>query len=426
MTQVMETHWKEALMSQAHDTLTDQLRQRLREIKEGKQGQDWLRGLLEWLLQELLEVEFAEFLGAEPYERSEARRGYRNGYRERGLITRVGRLTLRVPRDRQGRFSSELFERYQRSEKALVLALQESYLQGVSTRKVRRITEQLCGVEFSKDQVSKAAQALDEELERWRNRPLEKAYPYLIADARYEYVREDGRVESEGVLTIKGIDGHGYREILSVRVAPVEEEASWNEAFGDLLSRGLDVSSVCCITSDEHRGLRAAIRRYLPKAAWQRCQTHYQRNAASKVPRKARREVHAGLRDVFDAPHGELAQQRAQRLMEAWRQRFPELVAWMEETIDQPLTVFSLPTEHRKRMRTTNGLERYNQEARRRSRVVRIFPNRASCLRLSSALAMEQSEEWLTGHRYLNMQALEEAKPETTDVLLRAPVGVAL
>jgi len=151
-----------------------------------------------------------------------------------------------------------------------------------------------------------------------------------------------------------------------------------------------------------------------------------QRNAASKVPRKARREVHSGLRDVFDAPNGELAQQRVQRLMEAWRQRSPELVAWMEETIDQPLTVFSLPTEHRKRMRTTNGLERYNQEARRRSRVVRIFPNRASCLRLSSALAMEQSEEWLTGHRYLNMQALEEAKPETTDVLLRAPVQVAL
>lgn len=409
-------------MSQANDNLTSQLRQRLRGIKAAGGERDWLRDLVEWLLQELLEVEFTEHLGAERYERREGRSGYRNGYRERELTTRVGRLTLRVPRDREGRFSTELFERYQRSEKALVLALQESYLQGVSTRKVRRITEKLCGVEFSKDQVSRAAQALDEELGAWRGRRLDKTYPYLIADARYEYVREDGRVESEGVLTIKGIDAQGYREILSVTVAPVEEEATWNEAFADLLDRGLDASSVVCITSDEHKGLRAAMRRYLPKAAWQRCQTHYQRNAAGKVPRKARQEVHRGLRDVFDAPDGELARQRAERLMEAWRGRFPALVAWMEETIEQPLAVFSLPAEHRKRLRTTNGLERCHQEARRRSRVVRIFPNRASCLRLSSALAMEQSEDWLTGHRYLDMRPLEEEPPEPAELVVAATV----
>ena len=425
-------------MSRAHDNPTSQLRQRLREIKQDGRQQDWLRELVEWLLQEFLEVEFIEHLGAEPYERTEGRAGYRNGYRERELTTRVGRLTLRVPRDREGRFSTELFERYQRSEKALVLALQESYLQGVSTRKVRRITEKLCGVEFSKDQVSRAVRALDEELETWRRRPLEKAYPYLVADARYEYVREDGQVESEGVLTIQGIGQDGYREILpsrtgvppalaartvSVAVAPVEEEATWSELFANLLAHGLDVSSVRCITTDEHQGLRAAMRRYLPKAAWQRCQTHYQRNAGSKVPRKARQEVHAALRDVFNAPDGDLARQRVKRLMQAWRSRFPELVAWMEQTIEQPLAVFSLPAEHRKRMRTTNGLERHHQEARRRSRVVRIFPNRASCLRLSSALAMEQSEEWLTGHRYLDMRVLEEAaetaelpRPELVDV----------
>lgn len=413
-------------MSRAHDNLTSQLRQRLREIRQDGREQDWLRELVEWLLQEFLEVEFTEHLGAEPYERTEGRAGYRNGYRERELTTRVGRLTLRVPRDREGRFSTELFERYQRSEKALVLALQESYLQGVSTRKVRRITEKLCGVEFSKDQVSRAAQALDGELGTWRGRPLEKAYPYLIADARYEYVREDGRVESEGVLIIKGVDQHGYREILSVAVAPVEEEATWSELFADLLARGLDASSVRCITSDEHQGLRAAMRRYLPKAAWQRCQTHYQRNAGGKVPRKARQEVHAALRDIFNAPNGDLARQRGDRLMEAWHSRFPELVAWMEETIEQPLAVFSLPAEHRKRMRTTNGLERHHQEARRRSRVVRIFPNRASCLRLSSALAMEQSEEWLTGHRYLDMRGLEEEQPETADLPMAASIEAAL
>lgn len=413
-------------MSQAHDTLAAQLRQRLQRIKPDGQGRDWLRELVEWLLQELLEVEFTEHLGAERYERTAGRAGYRNGYRERELTTRVGRLTLRVPRDREGRFSTELFERYQRSEKALVLALQESYLQGVSTRKVRRITEKLCGVEFSKDQVSRAAQALDEELATWRSRPLEKGYPYLIADARYEYVREDGQVESEGVLTIQGIDQDGYREILGVAVAPVEEEATWNEAFADLLARGLEASSVRCITSDEHNGLRAAMRRYLPQAGWQRCQTHYQRNAAGKVPRKARQEVHGGLRDVFDAPDGELARQRAERLIGAWRTRFPELVVWMEETIDQPLVVFSLPAEHRKRLRTTNGLERYHQEARRRSRVVRIFPSRASCLRLSSALAMEQSEDWLTGHRYLDMRSLEEDQPEPAELAAAATVHAAL
>ena len=208
-------------MSQDDHTLKQRLRQQLQALQETGAGTDWLHELVEWLVQELLELEFSEFLGAEPYERNTDRQGYRNGYRQRELFTRVGRLTLRVPRDRDGRISTQLFERYQRSEKALVLALQESYLQGVSTRKVRRITEKLCGVEFSKDQVSRMAQALDGELTGWRQRSLdEKTYPYLVVDARYEYVREDGRIESEGVLTVKGINQEGYRELLSVAVSP--------------------------------------------------------------------------------------------------------------------------------------------------------------------------------------------------------------
>lgn len=395
-------------MSQPDDTLREKLRQYLETIKQSEKGTEWLRELVEWLVQEMLNLEFKEYLGAEPYERSEERQGYRNSHRQRELITRVGRLTLRVPRDREGHFSTELFERYQRSEKALVLALQESYLQGVSTRKVKRITEKLCGVEFSKDQVSRMAQALDQELEQWRSRALIKKYPYLVMDARYEYVREDGRIESEGVLTVKGIDEGGYREILSVKVAPGEDEVSWGELLSDMLERGFDPKSVRYIVSDEHLGLRAAMRRYLPKAIWQRCQTHYQRNAGPKVPRKARREVHAGLRDVFNAPNLERALGRANCLMDEWRDRFPELVAWLEETIEEPLAVFALPDAHRQRLRTTNGLERYQQEIKRRSRVIRIFPNRESCLRLSSALAMEQSEDWLTGHRYLDMDVSEE------------------
>jgi transposase-like protein len=401
-------------MSQQHHTLRQKLEQRLERIQKEGKDTDWLRDLVEWLIQELLNLEFLEFVGAEPYERSEDRQGYRNGYRQRELFTRVGRLILRVPRDREGRFSTLLFERYQRSEKALVLALQESYLQGVSTRKVKRITEKLCGVEFSKDQVSRMAQGLDEDLYQWRSRPLNKNYPYLVADARYEHIREDGRVESQGVLTVKGIDEEGYREILSVAVAPGEDEESWSEVFADLLERGLDPKSVVCVVSDQHRGLRAALRRYLPGTIWQRCQTHYQRNAGAKVPRRARSEIHARLRDVFNAPDREIALDRGHCLIEECRERFPELATWLEETIEEALAVFALPPAHRRRLRTTNGLERYQQEGRRRSRVVRIFPNRASCLRLSSALAMEQSEDWLTGHRYLDMGVLEEEPIELT------------
>jgi transposase-like protein len=403
-------------MSHTDHTLQNALEQHLEALKAGGETDEWMRDLLEWLLQEVLDLEFSQFLGAAPYERSQDRKGYRNGYYQRELFTRVGRLTLRVPRDRQGRFSTEIFERYQRSEKALVLALQESYLQGVSTRKVKKITEKLCGVQFSKDQVSSMAQELDEELAAWRSRPLETAYPYLVVDAHYEYVREDGQVESDGVLLVKGIGAGGYREILSVFVAPTEEETTWNEVFADLLQRGLDAGEVECITSDEHKGLRKAMRRHLPKATWQRCQTHYQRNAAGKVPAKAREEVHAGLRDVFNAPDGERAWQRARRLMEGWRSRFPELVEWLEETLQDTLAVFSLPREHRTRMRTNNGLERFHEEIRRRSRVVRIFPNRDSCLRLCSALAMEQSEEWITGHCYLDMDVLEEEQPELIEL----------
>jgi transposase-like protein len=395
-------------MSQQDDTLKERLRQHLENLEEVNEDKDWLRDLVEWLVQELLDIEFSKYVAAEPYERSEDRQGYRNGYRQRDLFTRVGRLSLRVPRDREGRFSTQLFERYQRSEKALVLALQESYLQGVSTRKMARITEKLCGVEFSKDQVSRMARALDEELSVWRQRTLDKGYPYLVVDAHYEYVREDGRVESEGVLTAKGINQDGFREILAVAVAPSEEEASWGELFGDLLDRKLDPNSVRYVVSDEHRGLKAALRRYFPGATWQRCQTHYQRNAGAKVPRRVRQEIHRQLRDLFDAPDQEQAQERANRMVSAYQDRIPELAKWLEETIDEPLNVFSLPSEHRKRLRTTNGLERYHQEVRRRTRVVRIFPNRASCLRLMTALAMEQSEDWVTNHRYLNMQVLED------------------
>ena len=403
-------------MSQSCNTVHDKLRKKLEEVNSEEAGSDWLRDLVEWLYQEMLEMEFTEHVRAGPYERTANRRGYRNGYRDRQLHTRVGTLNLRVPRDRDGKFSTRLFERCQRSERALILALQEAYVTGVSTRKVSRITEKLCGTQFSKDQVSRMAQALDDELDRWRQRRLDKEYPYLVIDARYEYVREDGQVASEGVLTVEGINKQGYRQVIGVSMAPGEDASSWGEIFRGLIERALDPSKVVCVTSDDHLGLREALRRYFPHAAWQRCQTHYQRNAASKVLRKHRGEVHEQLRDVFAAPDREEAQRRAQQMIEHWSRRLPEFSEWVEETIEQTLTVFQLPRGHRLRLRTTNNLEKLHQEVKRRTRVVRIFPNRRSCLRLVSALAMEQSDEWLTGSRYLTMPESEPVE-EKEEVL---------
>lgn len=405
-------------MSQSRSSLEEKLRRKLEEVKLGEAGTDWLRDLVEWLYQEMLEMEFSAQLGADPYERTPKRQGYRNGYRERQLRTRVGTLTLRVPRDRDGKFSPRLFERCQRSEKALILALQEAYVAGVSTRKVSRITEKLCGTEFSKDQVSRMAQRLDKELDRWRERRLEKGYPYLVIDARYEHVREDGNVMSEGVLTVEGVNEQGYREVIGVSLSPGEDASSWGKLFRRLIERGLEPTSVVCVISDDHLGLQDALQRYFPHAAWQRCQTHYQRNAASNVPRRDRAELHDQLRDVFAAPDGKQAHRRAERVIKQWSSRVPALAEWLEETIEQTLAVFQLPKGHRVRLRTTNNLERFHQEVKRRTRVVRIFPNRRSCLRLVSALAMEQSEDWLTGPRYLTMTQTETAEePQKEDVL---------
>lgn len=405
-------------MSQSRNTLQEKLLKQLQAVKSEEPETDWLRDLVEWLYQEMLEMEFTDHLGAGHYERTPDRQGYRNGYRERQLHTRVGTLTLRVPRDREGKFSTRLFERCQRSEKALILALQEAYVGGVSTRKVSRITEKLCGTEFSKDQVSRMAQALDEELDRWRGQRLEKRYPYLVVDARYEHVREDGHVMSEGVLTVEGIDEHGYRQVIGVAVAPGEDKSSWGEILRGLIERELDPSEVVCVTSDDHLGLRDALQRYIPHARWQRCQAHYQQNAGAKVPRRDRAEVHDQLRDVFAAPDYEEAHRRAEQMIEQWSSRVPAFAEWLEETIEQPLTVFQLPKGHRVRLRTTNNLEKFHQEVKRRTRVVRIFPNRRSCLRLVSALAMEQSEEWVTSPRYLTMEQTETVEePEKEGVL---------
>ncbi len=373
---------------------------------------DFLRGIVERTLQSILEEELSAHLGAERYERSGERRGYRNGHKPRMLCTRVGTLELLVPQDRDGTFSTELFSRYQRSEQALVLALMEMYVQGVSTRKVAAITEQLCGTRFSKSQVSALAGRLDGELAAWRERPLSApSYPYVWVDARYEHVRVDGRVVSQGVLFVTGLRGDdGKREILGVAVADTESEASYQELFRSLKSRGL--SGVRLVISDDHAGLRQAILRQFQGAGWQRCQVHFTRNLLGHVAQSKRVELAAGLREVFAAPTSTQAMTVVRRLAAQWRSSHPRVAEHLEEQVEACLTCLAFPAAHQLRIRTTNGMERLSQELKRRTRVVRIFPNREACLRLVSALAMEQSDEWISGRRYLDVSLLTAAHGE--------------
>ena len=381
----------------------------------------FLEELLQRVLQEILEAEMTEHVGAAPYERAAGRKGHRNGHKPRALRTRVGTLNLLVPQDREGTFSTRLFARYQRNEKALCLALMEMYVEGVSTRKVKEVTEALCGTSFSKSLISSLAGSLDSELEAWRLRRLEaEAYPYLFVDARYEKVRIDGRVVSQGVLIVSGVRDDGMREILGVEVADTESEATYQEMFRSLKGRGL--SGVELVVSDDHGGLKAAIARHFQGASYQRCQVHYARNLLGMVSYASRKELGADLRAIFAAPAREQALRLASSVANKWRKKGNEKVAChLEEHLEECLTCLSFPEGHRRRIRTTNGLERLNQEIKRRTRVVRIFPNREACLRLVSALAVEQSEEWVTGRRYLDMGELDEhprEKPQAKEVVL--------
>ena len=371
---------------------------------------DFLREIAQRVIQEILEAEMTEHIGAALHERTDARKGHRNGHKPRTLRTRVGTLNLLVPQDREGTFSTRLFSRYQRNEKALCLALMEMYVEGVSTRKVKEVTEELCGTSFSKSLVSQLAGSLDSELEAWRDRRLEaEAYPYVFVDARYEKVRLDGRVVGQGVLIVSGVRDDGMREILAVEVANTESEATYHELFRSLKARGL--SGVQLVISDEHEGLKSAIARHFQGASHQRCQLHYARNLLGMVGYTDRKELAADLRGVFAAPDRRSALKLASSVAEKWHQKGHEKVAChVEEHIEDSLSCLAFPESHRRRIRTTNGLERLNQEIKRRTRVVRIFPNREACLRLVTALCVEHSEEWVTGRRYLDMEELRESR----------------
>lgn len=365
--------------------------------------EDALRTMLQTLVQETLEAEFTRFLGATPHERTPARRGRRNGMRRRRLLTRVGSLELRVPRDRAGQFQPALFARYQRSEQALVLTLAEMYLQGVSTRKVAAVVEQLCGTTVSASTVSACTQTLDAGLAAWRARRLDATtYPYLIVDAHHERIRREGQVLSTAALWVIGVRADGYREHLGLWLGASESAASWGAVFRDLVQRGL--TGVRYAVSDEHAGLVQSLRRYFPDAAQQRCQVHYLRNALAKVTSPTLQgELKTGLQNVWAAPTRAEAETRGRALLTEWRATAPKVAAWLEATLHETLAFYVLPeAEARRRLRTTNAVEHDHAEVRRRTTVIRIFPNEDSYLRLGSALAIERNEQWAE-RRYFHL-----------------------
>jgi transposase-like protein len=369
---------------------------------------DPIREVVQATLQQILECEMDELLQARRGERSEERTGYRSGSYERAFITRVGKLELRVPQDRAGRFRTELFERYQRSEKALFAALTEMYVQGVSTRKVKAITEELCGHTFSASSISEITKKLDDQLEAFATRRLEEDYPYLIVDARYERIRIEGAIRSQAVLIAIGINWDGRRCILGVELAERESRNSWREFLLSLRERGL--RGVELVVSDDHAGLRAAVREVLPEAPWQRCYVHFLRNALDHLPRRRDDDCLRELRWIYDRRDAGEARRDLAAWLAKWQSKYAKLCDWVESNIEETLTFYRLPAQHHKHLKSTNMLERLNEEIKRRTHVVRIFPNEASCLRLVRALAVEMHENWIEATRYLNMELLSEHK----------------
>jgi len=368
-------------------------------------GLDGAGEALRILVNEASKIERAHFLNARPHERTAERTDYANGFKPKTVMTRVGELTFDIPQVRGGGFYPSALEKGTRTEQALNIALAEMYVQGVSTRKVTDILVKLLGpeVSISSTQVSRAAEQLDAGLAAWRERPLDET-PYVFLDARYERVREGGRLVDCAVLVAVGVTQDGHRRVLGVSVALSEAEVHWRAFLDSLIRRGL--KGVKLIVSDNHAGLKAARRATLPSVPWQRCQFHLQQNAQAYVTRLDQRKgVAQRIRAIFNAPDRAEAERLLKQTLEAWVIDAPQLAQWAEENLPDGFTIFDLPHAQRPRLRTSNGLERINRELKRRTRVVSIFPNVASCLRLVSALLAECDEEWITGKIYLNLQA---------------------
>mgnify|MGYP001004205977 CR=1 FL=1 len=376
-----------------------------KEYLEGlaEQGMEGLPDLVRILVNEAMQIERESYLGARPYERSDERKGHANGYKPKTVRTRVGEVTFDIPQVREGGFYPRSLEKGMRSERALQMALAEMYVQGVSTRKVAAITERLCGTEVSASQVSRAAEKLDEMLDKWRNRPLGEV-TYLYLDARYEKVRQAGSVQDAAILMASGVKRDGKRSILGISVSLSEAGTHWRTFLEGLVKRGL--RGVQLIISDNHAGIQSARKAVFTGIPWQRCQFHLQQNAQAYVPRVGlRTEVAEDIRSIFNAPDRETAEIFLKKAVEKYGLLAPKLADWMEINIPEGFTVFALPREHQRKLRTSNVLERLSQEIKRRTRIVRVFPNEESCLRLISAILMETNEEWEFGRLYLRMES---------------------
>jgi transposase-like protein len=387
--------------------ISDQLKDTLvEEIIKGLigQGTEGVGPVLEKLFNAAMKVEREQFLGAGAHERSEERKGYANGYKPKEVQTRMGLLELAVPQVRGLGFYPKSIEKGSRSEKALKLAVAQMYLEGVSTRRVQDITERLCGYEVSSTQVSRLTQELDGQFEQFRNRPIGEIC-YLIIDALYLKVRHNGSVIDMAVLLAYGITPEGKREILGASTSLSEAEVHWREFFKHLQSRGM--RGLRLIVSDDHCGMKSARMATFPSVPWQRCQFHLAQNAQSYAPKKSMRsEIAEAMRDIFNSPNLEMALEMKRRTIEKYRKRAPEFARWLEGNVDEGLTIYQFPAEHRKKLRTSNGIERVNKEIKRRTRVAVLFPNPASALRLVTGVIIEIHEDWVTGRQYLDMSTL--------------------
>lgn len=362
--------------------------------------------LMEAILNQVLRFESEEQLGAENYQRSSNRKDYRNGTRPRGLTTRIGKIELEVPRHRNVPFRTMLFENYQRNEQALITTMMEMVVQGVSTRNVKKVTEELCGESFSKATVSEICKELDIPVKEFKNRPLTARYPFVIADAMYIKVREDHRVVSKAFMIAMGINTEGRKEIIGFDICDSEREMTWKGFFENLKERGL--KNVDLITSDDHSGLVAAVKECFPGASWQRCQAHFTRNILDKMPKKYRLGFAEQLRELFNVSTIEEARKIRNELYDEYYDVAKDAMETLDQGFEDAMIAMALPSKYRKVMRTSNLIERENAEIRRRERVVQIFPNKESALRLLGAVLMDHNNEWQIGRVFIMDQYLEK------------------
>lgn len=381
--------------------ISNKINEAIIEILEdlAKQGIYDLSPTLQRLYNELMKIEREQVLRASPYERTEERQGYANGFKNKTVQTRMGRINLDVPQTRDIDFYPSCLEKGVRSEQALKLAIAESYVQGVSTRKMKKIAEKLCGYEISSSQVSRLSKILDEDLQAFRNRPLGR-YRYVYLDARYEKVRQNGHVVNLSVHIAIGVNEEGYREVLGISVKISEAEIHWRTFLESLQKRGM--SGTQLFISDSHSGLKAALKSVFPSVPWQRCIFHLAQNAQHYSPRPSmKKEIAQNVRDIYQALSFEEAKNRMEKTVKQYKEKAPRFVEWLEENFEEGLTFYRFPRDHWKKIRTSNVLERVNQEIKRRTSIARLFPNEQSCERLITAILAEIHEDWISGKRYM-------------------------